>query len=91
LKNIFKVSLPTNFGHLSKLMSLRLDRNKLTEIPESTYTMTTLNQLNLSDNPLKPIPGVKLWQHGKRMIVLISFILILLNTNSFPRFKVIQY
>jgi hypothetical protein len=28
------------------------------------YTITTLTQLNLADNPLKPIAGVKLWQHG---------------------------
>ena len=26
--------------------------------------MTTLRQLNLAENPLKPISGVKLWHHG---------------------------
>ena len=29
-----------------------------------TYTITTLKQLHLADNPLKPIDGIKLWHHG---------------------------
>jgi hypothetical protein len=41
-----------------------LDRNKLAAIPESMYNVTTLRQLNLAENPLKPIAGIKLWHHG---------------------------
>lgn len=49
--------LPENMSQMTCLTSLIVTSNKkLTEIPESIFSVTNLEVLNLSDNNLKIIP-----------------------------------